>query len=242
MSVGSLFDTSSPIIETSDKASYVHEVKTLYSEGSYWDIREADDTIQDPKFMQLKSMLGDNMGWLFVMILFIEVPYFTLGICLSKYKWFEKRIKINTFQNGFIYLIPVWILGKSSYLWLSNENAAESIAMIFGISLAISFICLFKYLYQTYQQNIIFRGFESLGKMSLSMYILQSIIGTLILYGYGLGFFGKDVLLVTTISFIFNLCITNAFSNMVSKALAIWSARIYTSNVLHWKIKVGKRR
>lgn len=76
MSVGSLFDTSSPIIETSDKASYVHEVKTLYSEGSYWDIREADDTIQDPKFMQLKSMLGDNMGWLFVMILFIEFVFY----------------------------------------------------------------------------------------------------------------------------------------------------------------------
>ncbi|MDN8740488.1 DUF418 domain-containing protein, partial [Staphylococcus aureus] len=83
-----------------------------------------------------------------------------------------------------------------SYLWLSNENAAESITMIFGILLSIGFICLFKYLYQTYQQNVIFRGFESLGKMSLSMYILQSIIGTLILYGYGLGFFGKDVLLV----------------------------------------------
>src|SRR5690606_27155735 len=93
MSVVSLFDTSGPIIETSDKASYVHEVKTLFSEGSYWDIREADDTIQDPKFLQLKAMLGDNTGWLFVMIMFIEVPYFTLGICLSKYKWFEKSIK-----------------------------------------------------------------------------------------------------------------------------------------------------
>ena len=242
LSIVSLFDTSGPIIETSDKASYVHEVKTLFSEGSYWDIREADDNIKDPQFMQLKSMLGDNIGWLFVMIFFIEVPYFTLGICLSKYKWFEKRIEDQRISKWFIYLIPVSILGKSSYLWLSNENAAESITMIFGILLAIGFICLFKYLYQTYQQNVIFRGFESLGKMSLSMYILQSIIGTLILYGYGLGFFGKDVLLVTTISFILIYVLQMLLATWYQKHWRYGPLEYILRMFTHWKIKVGKRR
>lgn len=242
MSVVSLFDTSGPIIETSDKASYVHEVKTLFSEGSYWDIREADDNIQDPKFMQLKAMLGDNMGWLFIMILFIEDPYFTLGICLSKYKWFEKSIKEQHISKWFIYLIPVSILGKSSYLWLSNENVTDNIAMIFGISLAIGFICLFKYLYQTYQQNVIFRGFESLGKMSLSMYILQSIIGTLILYGYGLGFFGKDILIVTSFSFMLIYVLQMIFATWYQKHWRYGPLEYILRMFTHWKIKVGKRR
>lgn len=35
------------------------------------------------------------------------------------------------------------------------------------------------------------RGFESLGKLSLSNYILQTIICTTIFYGYGIGLFGK---------------------------------------------------
>jgi uncharacterized protein len=34
-------------------------------------------------------------------------------------------------------------------------------------------------------------GFESVGKLSLSNYLLQTVICTTIFYGYGLGLFGK---------------------------------------------------
>lgn len=114
--------------------------------------------------------------------------------------------------------------------------------MIFGILLAISYICLFKYLYQTHQQNLIFRGFESLGKMSLSMYILQSIIGTLILYGYGLGLFGKDILLVTSISFILIYVLQMLFATWYQKHWRYGPLEYILRMFTHWKIKVGKRR
>ncbi|WP_239734556.1 DUF418 domain-containing protein [Mammaliicoccus sp. G-M28] len=242
MSALSLFDSSEPFLNDGDKASYVHEVKTLFSEGSYWDIRNADEQIKDPMLLELKNELGDAMGWMFLMIMIVEVPFFTLGICLSRYKWFEKNVKKSRLSKMFIYLIPISIIGKSSYLWLSNENISASLLSIFGILLAIGLICLFKYFYQTYQENMIFRGFENLGRMSLSMYIMQSVFGTLVLYSYGLGLFGKDVLILTCLTFVVFYILQMILASWYQRYLRYGPLEYMLRMFTHWKMNVSKRR
>ncbi|MGO1758412.1 DUF418 domain-containing protein [Mammaliicoccus vitulinus] len=242
ISIISLFDSSEPFLNEGDKATYIHEIKSMFSEGSYWDIRNVDEQIEDPMLLEMKNELGDAMGWFFIFIIFMEVPYFTLGICLSRYKWFEKSIKETRFSKLFIYLIPVSLVGKSSYLWISNENISESLATTFGIVLAIGFICLFKYLYETYQDNIIFRGFENLGKMSLSMYMMQSVIGTLILYSYGLGLFGKNILVLTFLSFVLIYILQMVLASWYQKYLRYGPLEYLLRMFTYWKIKIAKGR
>ncbi|MDT3994854.1 DUF418 domain-containing protein, partial [Mammaliicoccus fleurettii] len=133
-------------------------------------------------------------------------------------------------------------IGKSSYLWLSNENISASLLSIFGILLAIGLICLFKYFYQTYQENMIFRGFENLGRMSLSMYIMQSVFGTLVLYSYGLGLFGKDVLILTCLTFVVFYILQMILASWYQRYLRYGPLEYILRMFTHWKMNVSKRR
>ena len=91
---------------------------------------------------------------------------------------------------------------KSTILWLDNEAISGTLVAIFGPILSLGYMSLFKYLYQRYETHPIFKGLENAGKISLTIYISQSIIGTLIFYSYGLGLFGKDILIYTSILFV----------------------------------------
>lgn len=64
---------------------------------------------------------------------------------------------------------------------------------MFGMVLAFGLMSLIKLLFQRYENSAIIAGLKNMGKLSLTMYILQSIIGTSIFYGYGLGLFGADI-------------------------------------------------
>lgn len=197
-----LLDDEEVNISDKEKETYVEKVQHVFSNGTYTEIHNSDSTIKDPSLAYMKDELGDAVGLIFLFAFIMEAIFFVFGIYLSKAKWFEKDARLFWSSKLFIYLIPISILGKSSYLWIDNENISESLHGIFSMTLAFGMMCLFKYLYQKKSENIVLQGFKNLGKMSLTMYILQSVIGTLIFYSYGLGLFGKDILIFTIIIFI----------------------------------------
>jgi uncharacterized protein len=69
-------------------------------------------------------------------------------------------------------------------------------------ALSIGYLCLVIVLCQNEAWHARLRRFGAIGRTALSNYLLQSIVGTLIFYSYGLGFFGRvgpAVLLIPTI-------------------------------------------
>ena len=57
--------------------------------------------------------------------------------------------------------------------------------------LSLGYVFLFMWIFTMMQSSKVMNAFESVGKLSLTNYLMQSVICTLVFYGYGLGLFGK---------------------------------------------------
>ena len=244
MGIWSMFDDSqtSTSSDKYDSASYIHKVQKIYTEGSYNDIHHVDDIATSPKFAKLEDQLGDNKGAIFLIAILFEVPLFTLGIFLSRCGWFEKDAKHFWTSKLFIYLIPVSIIAKSTILWLDNEAISGTLVAIFGPILSLGYMSLFKYLYQRYETHPIFKGLENAGKISLTVYITQSIIGTLVFYSYGLGLFGKDILIYTSILFVIIYILLVLLATLHQRYFRYGPLEYLLRMFTYWKWHVGKRK
>lgn len=244
MSIWSMFDDSqaSTSSDKYDSASYIHKVQKIYTEGSYNDIHHVDDIATSPKFAELEDQLGDNKGAIFLIAILFEIPLFTLGIFLSRCGWFEKDARHFWSSKLFIYLIPVSIIAKSTLLWLGNDKISGTLVAIFGPVLSLGYMSLFKYLYQHYEKHPIFKGLENAGKISLTVYITQSIIGTLIFYSYGLGLFGKDILIYTSILFVFIYIVLVLLATLHQRHFRYGPLEYLLRMFTYWKWHVGKRK
>ncbi|MDU0435602.1 DUF418 domain-containing protein [Staphylococcus haemolyticus] len=242
--VWSMFDDSQASTSSNkyDSASYIHKVQKIYTEGSYNDIHHVDDIETSPKFAELEDQLGDNKGAIFLIAILFEVPLFTLGIFLSRCGWFEKDAKHFWTSKLFIYLIPVSIIAKSTILWLDNEAISGTLVAIFGPILSLGYMSLFKYLYQRYETHPIFKGLENAGKISLTVYITQSIIGTLVFYSYGLGLFGKDILIYTSILFVIIYILLVLLATLHQRYFRYGPLEYLLRMFTYWKWHVGKRK
>ncbi|TRL67991.1 DUF418 domain-containing protein [Staphylococcus haemolyticus] len=244
MGIWSMFDDSqaSTSSDKYDSASYIHKVQKIYTEGSYNDIHHVDDIATSPKFAELEDQLGDNKGAIFLVAILFEVPLFTLGIFLSRCGWFEKDARHFWSSKLFIYLIPVSIIAKSTLLWLDNEAISGTLVAIFGPILSLGYMSLFKYLYQRYETHPIFKGLENAGKISLTVYITQSIIGRLVFYSYGLGLFGKDILIYTSILFVIIYILLVLLATLHQRYFRYGPLEYLLRMFTYWKWHVGKRK
>jgi uncharacterized protein len=100
---------------------------------------------------------------------------------------------IKTFIISTIAFIPLYIINLKLETWISSESIRRPLAtiesswsnMAFMLDLVSGFVLLFK----TNFFHRILNIFSSIGRMSLSNYIFQSIIGSFIYYGFGLGLY-----------------------------------------------------
>jgi len=202
-SVSGIFDNSSVSVNTSTFKEEIKQNVQLMKTGNYEQIHFNLDDSLDPKFKILKEKFGASAPPLiFVFAMLFPLTLFAIGVYFSKSGWFTKKELTFWGNKIFVYLIPVSLLVKLLVLIYPQSNAYSSLSLIFNITLSMGYIVLFKVLYKRYENRIIFKGFESIGKVSLSMYIMQSVIGTLIYYGYGLGLLGNDLFYLGFISFI----------------------------------------
>lgn len=226
-----------------DTANYVSKITKIYSEGSYSDIRHVDETVEDPKFALFEDQLGSIFFLLiFILIPLMEVPLFTLGVYLSKSGWFEKDALDWWSSKLWIWIIPLALIGKSAVLWVHHPTIAENFTEVFGIILAFGYMSLFKYMYQKLPQHFTFRGLEHIGKMSLTFYLIQSVIGTMIFYGYGLGQFGSDHVTmmfgIFIILYVLQVLVASWYQRHWRYGPMEYLLRMFT----YWQLRVGKKK
>ena len=101
---------------------------------------------------------------------------------------------------------------------------------------------LFKYMYQKLPQHFTFRGLEHIGKMSLTFYLIQSVIGTMIFYGYGLGQFGSDHVTmmfgIFIVLYVLQVLVASWYQRHWRYGPMEYLLRMFT----YWQLRVGKKK
>jgi uncharacterized protein len=183
LSYGSYTQTAA---EEKQMTSYIQKANQIYANGSYIDIYEFRNSGEFP------YDIPDYLYLIIILILPLAVaPMFLLGMYAAKSEWFtnpkRERKKYTLFSLLFL---PLGIALKS-LLYLFPDSPWSGTAYELGAYfLAIGYIFSFATLY-TKEDPGLLPLFEKAGHLSMTNYLVQSMICTTIFYGYGLGFFGK---------------------------------------------------
>ncbi len=123
---------------------------------------------------------------------------FIIGILLGRYQFFEKIAdnKLGIFRvfigsiAAFLalysiqYILPLFTLSKTQ-IGLINSLSTSYSNLFFTAILILGFILI----YLTVKSKERFNILASYGRMSLTSYVLQPLLGVFIFYGYGLGIY-----------------------------------------------------
>lgn len=179
------------LTETPEEAkrmdAYVQKASLIYGDGSYAEIIDFRNSGEDP--------LGLPPGaYIFIMLItpLMFCPLFLLGMFAAKKHWFTKPKEERRLYVKFAsFLIPIGLALKS-FPHLLPESPWAGVAEFLGAPLlAIGYIFAFALLYANGVNAAFLRLFENVGRLSMTNYLLQSFICTLIFYGYGFGLFGQ---------------------------------------------------
>ncbi|MBY0095658.1 DUF418 domain-containing protein [Mesobacillus maritimus] len=184
-------DPNEMIEDETQLNAYVEKANHIYSTGSYSKIYTFRNSDEDP------------FGWpdyMYVVVLlvapFITAPMFLLGMYAANKEWFatpkQEKKRYVWFASVFIAL---GLLLKSIRYLIPDSSWGE-VAYTLGSSLlALGYIFGFALLYTTEKLRVQ-SWFEKVGRLSMTNYLMQSIVCTALFYGYGLGWFGKLGVLV----------------------------------------------
>ncbi|MCV9884602.1 DUF418 domain-containing protein [Metabacillus halosaccharovorans] len=175
--------------EQEQMETYVRDTIEIYSTGTYSEIKEHRNN-------EIPLDISDGL-FLFILALapLISAPLFLLGIYSAKIGLFTMpQLEKKQYKLGSV-LIPIGLALKSCSLFFPDFNWSEVFNFIGANLLSIGYIFLFAFLFTLSKEGIIKRAFISVGKLSLTNYLMQSIICTTIYYGYGFGYFGSSSVL-----------------------------------------------
>ncbi len=125
-----------------------------------------------------------------------------LGMALYKWRFLQGKLPISLYKNilffGLLLGLPIslgsWFVGVSSEWSVERYfdhwgvlplNTIGSVALVIAYMSGIILLCRFQW-GAALQKRI-----QALGQTALTHYLLQSLIGTTVVYGYGLGLWGE---------------------------------------------------
>ncbi|QDQ01414.1 DUF418 domain-containing protein [Lysinibacillus fusiformis] len=161
----------------------VEKAITAYGAGNWLDA-----------FMQRLSDLSVQAGvGMWIASLFTILPYMLIGAAASKWhlverakelKWLWLTLTIVGLALG-IFVKSMPILNTRTYLLEYIKVYVGGPILSVGYIGLIILLCMIPFVPK------LLSPFAKIGRMSLTMYILQSIIGTCLFYQYGFGWYGK---------------------------------------------------
>jgi len=185
MSYGAPSDDSE-LFDNNKLDSYIEQSIGVYAEGTYSEIMDFRLN-EDP--MNMDPLLAVIM---LVMAPIVVASMFLFGLAASKAGWLHNP-KQERSRNGWLSLaLPIGLACKSvafilpDWEWSGIFLMAGSQLLAFGYIFAAAFVMSY-----ADQASRAIAAFESVGRMSLTNYLMQTIICTTIFYGYGFGWFGK---------------------------------------------------
>jgi len=202
------------------------------------------ETYQSGSFQEISAQrfedwyLVNSFGNL-IFMLFSIFSMFLIGAGAAKSNWLRR---VKEFKRGYIILTFLFffmgvIIKSLPYLMKRNLATGYAQDMLGGPLLAFVFIFLITLLTNTDRGFQRLKMFEPVGKLSLSNYLFQSLLSTMIFYSYGLGFYGKmsvagGTLLALSI-FIFQMIASHFWVKKFLYGPFEWVWR----SVTYWKIQ-----
>jgi uncharacterized protein len=129
---------------------------------------------------------------------FQTISLFMFGMLAGRTSLFvlrkeNKTVWIKLFVASVIAFVPLYLLKSRIVEWLPNRALHTSLATIEtswnNMAFMVILISGFVLLYQSHAFHRVLNAFSPIGRMSLSNYIIQSLIGSFIYYGFGLGLY-----------------------------------------------------
>ncbi|MDX8367018.1 DUF418 domain-containing protein [Cytobacillus sp. IB215665] len=170
-----------------DKAileQYVKDTFEIYGSGTYNEItyhRNNVDPLNLPDYMYIVLLLLAPIA---------SAPLFLLGMYAAKKQRFTDPAKEQDLYIKYaLFFVPIGLLLKSLVYIIPNQSWVGIGSLLGANMLSLGYIYLMALGYK--QGTLLFKSFEAVGKLSMTNYLLQTVICTTIFYGYGFGLFGK---------------------------------------------------
>ena len=128
---------------------------------------------------------------------FQTISLFMLGMLAGRKKLFaasedNNRFWLRTLIFAAIAFVPLFILKNGLPTWLSSEAIRRPLVTIIStwsnLAFMLVLVSTFFIVYEKLSGRVL-NMFNAFGKMSMTNYIMQSIVGTSIYYGFGLGLY-----------------------------------------------------
>jgi uncharacterized protein len=191
---------SNPAFDVQKSFEEMGEGETVYWEkvtkGSWWDVAIANST------QGFRNKLEFQFG--FVGRGYQTFALFLLGLYAGRNRLFEnledkKRLYRRFLLRGLLALVLLIVIGVLIFLVFKLYEKNKILAVVIGSTLSdvlnlilmIIYIASFLLLYQKKWAHRQLQKLAPYGRMALTNYVLQSVIGTAILFGWGFGQLGK---------------------------------------------------
>ncbi|USG63736.1 DUF418 domain-containing protein [Brevibacillus ruminantium] len=166
---------------------YIKETIIVYGTGTYSEIKQHR---QQPA----PIMEEEPIAILILLLLtpLLTAPMFLFGMYAAKKSWFQKpQDEQGAYgRRALIFLAAGFCLKVLPHLF--SDQAWASTGELAGANLAaLGYLFSFAWLYSARISSPWMKRFEAVGKLSLTNYLMQTLVCTTIFYGYGLGWFGK---------------------------------------------------
>ena len=165
------------------RSMMAYQALEIYQSGTYTEITNyrIDEWLR----------IYDGDGFLYVTMLLL--PMFLLGAAFAKKKWLHdvnehkaiiKKIWVFTLFTGVFFKLLPYLFEKT----LVNEYLQDALG---GQAVAIFYATSITLLIENQRWRTRLSNLAYIGRLSISNYLFQSVLSTLIFYNYGLGFYGK---------------------------------------------------
>lgn len=206
----------------------MEEAAAVLANGTYWEVvLQRIEFLVDIPLIFIIIGIPIAVGVIALVSLFAVGPFVLLGMAAAKKDFFANISEKTALLKRLALFVPIGLVCKALLYW--DHFAGKLLYGAGTYMLAIGYMALFALLYLAKHDSKLSQAFVSLGRLSLTNYLMQSIIFTMIFYGYGLGFFGElgvaIGLMLAVVVYVIQLFIANLYTKCFSIGPVEWLLR-----------------